>query len=190
VEGWKKNMLPRQLHLSRESLELRAEVVPVRNGGILGHKPVIATGLWTSTYDEEEQSSEWIEWCRSNYQSPLDARAWFLLEVEETARIATIDTLADFRTLLDQYARPALYEMSFSSLDERKLDFERLAHDFDALHLTRNGQDETQFDFPHLWGWDCESTVWFRWCFSSVERIRLVEPVARRKRVSRKKSNV
>lgn len=178
-------MLPRQLHLSRESLELRAEVVPVRNGGILGHKPMIDTGLWTSTYHEEEQTSAWVEWCRSRYQSPLAARAWFLLEVEETARIATIDTHADLVSLLRDYARP-LYAPLAAFYDERKLDFERLVQDFDALHLTANGQDETRDGFPHLWGWDCESTLWFHWCFRSVERLRLVEPV-RRRRARRKK---
>jgi hypothetical protein len=173
-------MFPRQLHLSRESLELRAEVVPVRNDGILGHKPIKDTGLWTSTYDEQGQTCDWVEWCRNCYRSPLDARAWFVLEVEETARIATIDTLADLTALLDLYQRPAL-DQHYSYFDERKLDFELLAQNFDALHLTANGQDKTAHSFPHLWGWDCEATLWFRWCFRSVERIRLVEPAGERR---------
>jgi hypothetical protein len=52
----------------------------------------------------------------------------------------------------------------------KMFDFEKLAQDYDAMHLTKRGQIETRFSYDvNLWGgWDCESTVWFRWVFAEV----------------------
>lgn len=47
----------------------------------------------------------------------------------------------------------------------RGLDFERLAMNYDGLHLTHDGYMRTRSrrPGPALIGWECESTLWFRW---------------------------
>ena len=50
-------------------------------------------------------------------------------------------------------------------------DFEQLAIDYDGVHITESGESATRHTEPGLYGWDCESTVWFRWAFSNVQKI-------------------
>lgn len=126
-------------------------------------KPV--GGLWTSTYRPETQDSEWVEWCIAESFSEPSTLQWSLLTPKQDARVAIVDTLADLQRFL------ASYEYS-QSLYSRFLDFDSLARDYDGMHLTSSGQWATRLSMPdNLYGWDCESTVWFRWCFEQVERI-------------------
>ena len=50
------------------------------------------------------------------------------------------------------------------------MDFERLAQDYDALQLTRDGYLRTR-SMPVLDGWDCESSLWFRWVFQDCHEV-------------------
>lgn len=59
------------------------------------------------------------------------------------------------------------------------IDFERVAQEYDGIWLTEQGNGATHLSYPHdLNGWDAESVLWFRWCFSQVERIETPVPVA------------
>ncbi len=38
-----------------------------------------------------------------------------------------------------------------------------MARDYDGLHLTEKGQWDTHMGRTNLYGWDMESTLWFKW---------------------------
>lgn len=154
-------MLP-QLHLSI-SKEFRREVTPVRNRDYFV-KPF--DGLWTSTYTEG--TSAWVEWCRAEEFGNPDKQTWFILEPDASARIYEIDTLDDLLFLLAHYPHPDREQAIYGRF-MAYLDFERISRDYDAIHLTDAGQWTTRFSEPSLNGWDCECTLWFRWCFTQVE---------------------
>lgn len=138
---------------------------PVKNDDIcLGAKP--KGGLWTSSYSRK-YGSGWVRWCESEDFSVPDTWHGWLLEPDEFARVLVIDSLRTLRSVLKQYWRLSL----FAPIGSPKLDVEGLAQDFDALSLTEEAQWATRFSEPNLYGWDCESTIWFRWCFSTVRAI-------------------
>lgn len=121
-------------------------------------------GIWTSTYNKKTHSSGWTEWCEDIFSDPHDQQ-WWLLTPNKDARIYTIDTLDDLKFL----------NRAYSSLNRTYIHivigFERIAKDYDAIHVTEEGQWATRHSFPDNLQWDCESTLWFRWCFSEVKAI-------------------
>lgn len=122
-------------------------------------------GFWTSSYING--STDWLRWCQEESWCEPTEQNWFLLGVKRGARICHIDSLDDLVELL------ARYPSGHSSWSLGPvLDFERLATDFDGLHLTENGLWATRMTAPNLYMWDAESTLWFRWCFSKVKKIR------------------
>jgi len=56
----------------------------------------------------------------------------------------------------------------------RGLDFKHLPAEYDGLHLTNEGYLSTRSarSGPALVGWDCESTLWFRWIFSEWHEVK------------------
>lgn len=135
-------------------------------------------GLWTSSWNAEDYTSAWTEWCGDENFSDIYGLSWWLLVPRPESRIYQIDSLDDLeRCLHSPYGYQASYlEHMKRSLgrgyDKRFIDFERMAHDFDGLHLTHQGNEETHLSVPNdLNGWDVESTLWFRWCFSAVRQI-------------------
>src|SRR5579859_5289640 len=168
-------------------------------------KPKRETGFWTSSWQEETQDSGWVEWCVSeNFDEPYK-RAWWVLTPAKTANLYIVDGLADLLTLLDQFPwetemqqrmnaileaswkemtlDPLMLRVMGPTLTTRRnrhrcyIDFERLAQEYDGIWLTEQGNCETHLSYPHdLSGWDCESILWFRWCFDHVERIETPSP--------------
>jgi hypothetical protein len=125
-------------------------------------------GLWTSTWNAEQHTSGWTEWCESEEFGAIHEKYWHLLTPKPESRIAVIDTLDDLLAFLRQYPRAMDARLAF--MRNQHLDYERMACDYDALHLTEEGQWRTRLTIPaNLYGWDCESTLWFRWCFERVE---------------------
>lgn len=147
-------------------------------------------GLWTATYDPG-LGSAFVQLCYKEGQiwrahaTPdhlLGAdelkiyRAWlaapwpwmwqcWLLTPAPTARIFTVDSLADCTALWEHYASTTLRP------GRRWLDWAAISQDWDAIHLTAQGQTATAADTQaaHLWGWACECTLWLRWAFTRVE---------------------
>lgn len=124
-----------------------------------------AGGLWTSTYNGT--SSDWLSWCKAEAFSPSSNTDWkmHLLTPTEDSRLLVIETLADLEEIYDIYPD---VEATYKCV----LDFERLADICDGIHLTEEGQWNTRFGDRgriigglDLYGWDCESTLWFRWSF-------------------------
>jgi hypothetical protein len=141
---------------------LRPQIWPVRNDPKALGKP--RGGFWTSTYDPEFGSA-WVRWCVAyRYNEPLGLH-WTVLSVPKSARIAVIESPCDLAALIERYAR---------TLHGRcGLDFERLAGQYDGLHLTHEGYLRTRWrrSNPCLIGWDCETTVWFRWVFTGWHEV-------------------
>lgn len=166
-----------QLYLS-DSL-LREEVTPVENSeeAAFIKKPKRGTGLWTSTWREDTQDSEWVEWCGDeNFGNPSECH-WYLLTPHPDVRLYTVDSSVDLRRLLKTYAwetaRRSELNRVAGGIYFAWIDFERLAKDYDGLHLTSHGNAVTHLSYPHdMNAWDCESTCWFRWKFTKVETFR------------------
>lgn len=158
-------MMKPQLHVTNpNTLELIDVVVPVENRMFV--KPL--GGFWTSTYDGG--TSAWVDWCESEDFGDVERCNWFVLKPKSEARIYEIDAVEDLKYLAVNYPdaqMPAHFNTALTALD-----FQRIAQEYDAIHLTERGQWATRFSNPGLYGWDCESTLWFRWCFTSVERVK------------------
>ena len=121
-------------------------------------------GFWTSTF--RNNSSDWLDWCTSNggFSLQLGINKGILLEVLPTAKILVIDCVEDLREVAKKYElKTVLLGSSFCCLD-----FEKIKDDFDGVNLTEKGQQDTRFSHPSLYGWDCESTLWFRDVFKVV----------------------
>lgn len=121
-------------------------------------------GLWTSTL-VRGNSSSWVEWCiNEEFSNPR--RGWILTPCEN-ARVYTINSLPDLEHLYNHFPLVNDYASKYGI---KYLDFELIATTLDAIHLTEEGQVETRLSHPlSLYGWDCESTLWFRWVFEEVK---------------------
>jgi hypothetical protein len=141
---------------------LPQDLRPVQNDRRALAKP--RGGLWTSTYDPI-YGSAWACWCVAYRYEPFDLH-WTVFSIPKSARIAVIDSHTDLVRLIERYPR---------ILRGRKgLDFERLSTEYDGLHLTNEGYLKTRSarSGPSLGGWDCESTLWFRWIFSEWHEVK------------------
>jgi hypothetical protein len=189
------NEYKRQLWVGDEDhLPLEKNLIqPIKNNrhmlGIKGQG-----GLWTSTWLGEDQGSDWIQWATSErFGCPVDHK-WngYLLEPKDDLKILVIDTLKDMHNLFDTYG----YEQfpDIPQMEQEALDFESMAKHYDGMQLTYNGQIVTRHGFSwfgaeyfqeelkdewkqkrmrNLYGWDCESTLHFRWNFKEAIPIQL-----------------
>lgn len=126
-------------------------------------------GLWTSTWLGAAELSGWAEWCRIEDFGAVECDAW-LLTPDADAEVYTVDTYSDLAYLHHCYGNSR--RIGDSDLFECYLDWPLVAERFAGVHLTDEGQWRTRLTMPYdLYGWDCESTLWFRWAFSEVEHI-------------------
>lgn len=190
-------MLGTQLHITSFDTISDQVFVGVRNSerSALIKKPWRGTGLWTSSWRAETQDSAWIEWCRDNHFGHPYDKNWFPLTPKNDAKLYVIDGLADLIDLLRDYKWiPSMLEKMNDDMKGFQrhinamandygtryftgIDFERLSQEYDGLWLTEKGNAETHLSYPHdLNGWDCESVLWFHWCFTDVQRIAVPEP--------------
>ena len=168
-----------QLHCSRWREEV-TDVLEIVNDRYDTFRRKPLGGLWTSTWLGEERGSAWVQWCRANEYGSPDTENWFLLRPKKNARLYVLDNYNDLLTLIDKFPYETDMYRSYARTEGRKeamryltIDFEKLAGYYDGLHLTERGNNQLHYcDPPHLNAWDVESTVWFRWCFTSVERIK------------------
>lgn len=139
-------------------------------------------GLWTSTY-LGVLGSDWIRWCRSesfycNGNGDEGFRVW-LLEPDRDARIYEIDSYADLERLVEGYPQHPEDELADLHLGVfTQPAWGEVAADYDAIHLTEEGQWATRMTHPlSLYGWDCESTLWLRWAFASWRDLGVIRPL-------------
>jgi hypothetical protein len=146
---------------------------PVR-GKRSGAKPAAGCAFWTSTHGDEDS---WLAWLVGEDWFPgkgrLEDHGFWLLEPDPAARVYEINTLDDLVALLRDYGVPKYPTIPDDILaEDKRPDFEAMARDgFDGVHLTGEGQWRTRLSFPSLYGWDCESTLWFRWAFTAARQI-------------------
>lgn len=123
----------------------RARFSPVRNSNSCLNKPT--GGLWASPVGAKYG---WKEWCKEQEFETATLLWWF--EFTLVGRVLTIDTVEDLMALPWV---PLPYQSSFEIID-----FESLASEYDAIHLTSQGEMSTKWDLNRsLRGWDCESVL-------------------------------
>jgi hypothetical protein len=145
-------------------------------------------GIWSSNYDTQTGFSVWVfamikAWGYApNGAFDFRTTPRYVLEVDSNTRILTIASSADWQAvrgayrMQKEYVPPALWPGELAGLISKRrniapLNFDRIAAEYDALYLTQSGYDET-FDQPNgTFGWEAESTCWFRWCFTKVTDI-------------------
>lgn len=163
-----------QLYLNSQPRILQGDLLlPVPYSARPSVKPDHDSCLWTSSYIEGEGSG-WARWCMDEgFRLPAGGQ-WptaYLLEPPPPARVYTIDSYADLKELIEAYGHHDL-QPPYNYLSRDCPNWFEIAKAFDGVHLTDKGQWDTRLSEPYsLYGWGCESTVWFRWCFDSVKDI-------------------
>lgn len=161
---------------ARRSIHDRC-ITPVVGRRLAWHKPANG-GLWTSTFGETDG---WIDFMDSEQhyfdQDPEQWR-WWLLIPRPQARIYTVDDRDDLIKLVNAYPGTSSVRNGHEARLTKTLDlfgrfpdWEAVSKDYDGVHLTSRGQGATRSPIegaPNLSGWDCESTLWFRWAFSAI----------------------
>ena len=159
-----------QLWCSRnkeEIIETIPKIESVKNEDFL--KPF--GGLWTSTYTPNEKyCSDWMEWCAREKPEWLTGNCYICHPKEE----ATVYVIENYMDLVNLYKNGFGIKATYS--DKIFPDYEKLSKVCDGLMVTGKGQRETKFrrvPFEYdLYGWDCESTIWFRDVFEKVVSVR------------------
>jgi hypothetical protein len=136
----------------------------------LWHKP--AGGLWTAPTIRDDAGvltgTHWTRWCYENEYFPQGMpRVVTLIEPDPTARVYVIDTLADLLALEEAYPwrESPVLEIWPAARCRRPwpvIDWDALALDVAAVHLTEAGEWATRFSMPGLYGWDCETILWLQ----------------------------
>ena len=98
--------------------------------------------------------SDWDRFCKEENFDKEDWSKGIIFKLKDNARIYTIDSYEDLTVLVNKYPN----EKSIIRTDA--LDFNKIAEDYDAIHLTEEGQWATRFSRPNtLYGWDCETLL-------------------------------
>lgn len=136
-----------------------------------------ANHIWTSSQIDGLPSAWWPVLRRgADSEPPSTPRSIWHLDVAASARVFEICTPDDWVHLCDTYPGAAVD-------GHLAPDWERVACDFDGVHLTVEGLVRAQcveVQSAHgpvmLDNWDAESTAWLRWSFDDVRRVGHVGP--------------
>lgn len=103
-------------------------------------------GLWSSPYyPDAENKSEWQRF----------AKGW--------------TTVQDLIDLMDKYKLEDAITQTLAIID-----YEVMSKDYDGIYMTREGEADTRFSNPSLYGWDVESLLLFNLdCIESSESVTL-----------------
>lgn len=140
-----------------------ADFEPIR-ASAWGGKPF--GGLWTSPLFVVGGTA-WTKWCiRNEYGDP--SAPITLIIPDRSVRVTVINTHEDLLDVEAEYEGPQDVD-SFLTPDSMwpRLDWEKLATDCDAVWLTEDGQHNTRFTRPGLYGWDCETVLWLQPSFTA-----------------------
>lgn len=134
-------------------------------------------GLFTSTYDEK-YGSEWVQWCLgAEFKLQNENKTWtgVILTPDTAAKVLTVDSYEDLERIHKEYGNRQDDPVRDMFLG-KYLNYEKIAEYYDAFRVTAKGEAQTRFSQPlSLYGWDCESTHWFRWKFTDMQKIENVE---------------
>lgn len=130
-------------------------------------------GFWTSPL--RDGSSAWIEWMKREHWCPHpEPKAW-KLTIEGDPEVYVIDDVSDLKAITKHPDQP---RHGPRGVFNYQIDWESVFDEYDAVHLTAEGQHKTRFtghDEPDLYGWDCETVLWNDWHFENVELMGEVE---------------
>jgi len=140
------------------------------------HFPKPKGGFWTSSLLGD--ASAWINWMTSeDWYNCSNPNAW-LLTPEEDLKIYEINTRVDLMEITTGRDEAEFGGISLHPSDGFHLrygynyvDFEKVFAEYDAIHLTEEGQYKTRHSTPNLYGWDCETYLWDNWHFTDVEHM-------------------
>ena len=118
--------------------------LPIKN--VKWDKPI--GGLWTSPINSVYS---WKQWCKNSCY-PLDYfKQFFQLELKTNTKLFKIDFYKDLLKI------PILNDNFF------RINFEQMAQEYDAIHLTVRGLHRTTqtkyIGKPNLYGWDAETVL-------------------------------
>lgn len=115
----------------------------------LRHKPLNV--LWTSPVDPKTGESAWMNWCRrEGYEVDFyEQKRWHIVPHKN----CKILTLLPDSSKFDKYTRR-------NRFNERILDFEAIAKDYDALYVPEKTVD--RYNHSILVAWDVASCVFFK----------------------------
>lgn len=107
-------------------------------------------GLWTSPVNSVHS---WKDWCIYNDFHLDELKKSFTLLINKGARILIINDVTDLINL------PKIdYSNTGMNLFCNYYDFEKIAEEYDAIHLTARGEVNTRITtMDNLYGWDCET---------------------------------
>lgn len=130
-------------------------------------------GFWTSSHLGPILISDWYQLVRRErtLQARLERPLW-LLEVDPDALVLHLTHPHDWIDLARAYPGPRGTSVGGRSYMDG-INWIAIRDDgWDAVHMTRPVADafvkEPWADYPTTFGWDVESTCWFRWAFTSV----------------------
>ena len=140
--------------------------------------------MWGSTYTPDDKyASDWERW--ADGEDFAHYTYGIVYELKRDARVYTIDSLDDFVELLKMYPFPdPMYRdvnVNIRPLARLYLDFCKIMQDYDAIHLTHNGNAEThliwnypeidvagkKYGITNLNSWDVES--WLIMNFHAID---------------------
>jgi len=111
--------------------------------------------LWTSTLIDTN-SSQWDLWCQINEFNIKNHKIKYKIIPKNNLKVFEINNEEDLNSLPKQFD---------SFLGKYMINFNKVSKLFDGIHCI-------DYTLPQLYGWDCESTVWFNtnW-IKSIERL-------------------
>jgi hypothetical protein len=148
-----------------------------------GEAPKPKRAFWTSTR-VPKAISPWLHWVQFGEDRRRAPYSLWRVVVPATARVAEIHSPQAWSELARAYPS-ALVGYTFTgqkhpleSATRLDPDWSKVSRDWDGVHLSVGGWLMAE-DVPtesggvttELRGWNMESTAWFRWSFSSVDRL-------------------
>ncbi len=161
-----------QLFVLTEELS-KEKMKPIKNNNFI--KPL--GGLWTSTYNSIF-GSDWVQYSLKTggiLVPETDYWNGYLLIPKSDIKLYEVNSYEDLEWLVNKYkikVKLKNYSLYAPRIDET-IDFEKMQSHWDGIHLTKQGVIETKKSYPYnLDGWDVESTIWFRWMFANVIKMK------------------
>lgn len=125
-----------------------------------GHPNKPIGGLWTSPINT---SYGWVDFVKGEcFREDYYLDKMILISLKENSKILKLDSEADFNLFCPIIPKSPITDSDcWDEID--KIDFEKLARDYDALWVTLKCLKETESDnlIGNLFGWDVETVLLF-----------------------------
>jgi hypothetical protein len=114
-------------------------------------------GFFTSPWDEERQTSAWIDWQAKTGRASEDGSCHLLLPHHD-AVLYVVDGAEDYERLVNAYPHR---RSDLPNHPKVCPDWQRLAQEgrFDGIHMTASAVVDKDLWYAHRW--EVESTLWF-----------------------------